>query len=413
MVQYMSTSPRKSKTPGPDKPAKVAKPRRPGLPVVALWISLDMPYGRMVLKGILDYLKRKPNWSIPLHGVEAVNQPVEFVRKHASGLIGQFYTPEQVRQALSFGIPVVNLTQGPPNSDIPSVCLDNLKIGRMAAGHLIEVGCGNLYCVGDEQVGYANYRWQGFQQMATEMGVPVKLLPVTLNCPPAQIINPIHFSSMIRHLPPASGVFGVNDIVAFGFLRACVKAGKSIPADVAVVGCNDDDIICQLPSPSMTSIQTPGHEVGYRAAELLDSLFERTLGDLPKHQLVNPGLLVPRESSDRLVTLDANLAQALRYIRQHAKEPIYVTDVVDANRLGRRALENLFKEHIGHGIYEEIRRAHLSHAEGLLKNSDLTISQIAVKSGFASTPCLERAFFKKYKCSAATWRDANHAKMVR
>ncbi len=378
-----------------------------GVSTIALWIGLDTLYGRAALSGILSYMKRNPGWSIPMNGIEPVNQSSETVSRLATGLIGQFYTEAEVSQALSFGIPVVNLTEGPSGCNLPTICLDNVAVGRTAAKHLVEVGCRFLYCLHDPKMGYSRKRWEGFQAFAMEEGLDVTAIPQDLSKPLAAIIDKRNFQEIARHLPSGSGVFGVNDTVVFGFMRHCVDIGRSIPSEIAVMGCNDDDVLCQLASPSITSIQVLGHDIGFKAAELLDTLIGRRLAELPHRQKVLPGRLISRESSDRLATLDPNLAQALRFIREHATQPIYASDVVEANKLRRRALENLFKQHVGHGIYEEIRLSHLRSVEDLLENSDLTIAQIATQTGFVTAPSLERAFMKKNACTASAWRQSN------
>jgi LacI family transcriptional regulator len=381
--------------------------QRPSKSTVALWIDLKSLYGRAVLSGILAFVKHKPGWSIPMSGAEPVNQSIQIVSGQASGLIGQFYTNEQVLQAISFDIPVVNVTDGPLGCTLPTVCLDNPTIGRMAAAHLMEVGCTRLYCLHDPEIGFSRMRWKGFSDRALEDGIEAKAIPIDLNKNLDAVIDKRNFSKTIRRLPEGSGVFGVNDTVAFGFLQSCVASGRPIPSDIAVMGCNDDDILCQLAVPSLTSIEVLGRDIGYKAAELLDSLLGRRPVRSSARQLMPPGRLIARESSDRLATLDANLAEALRYIREHANRPIYAVDVVDANKLGRRSLEKLFKLHVGHGIYEEIRLTHLQSAEELLQNSQLAISEIATLSGFVTAPCLERAFIKKHACTASFWRKSS------
>jgi LacI family transcriptional regulator len=184
-------------------------------------------------------------------------------------------------------------------------------------------------------------------------------------------------------MPPA---LPITDCVAFCVLQACHALKYSVPDEVAVIGCNDDEFLCQIAVPSLSSIPVPAHEIGFNAAHLLDHLMGRR--ELPPEQMVfQPAPAHVRESTDRVSTVSNDLAVALHFIREHSAERVYVQDVVSAVGIPRRTLELLFQRNVKCGIHEHICQAHLLVAERLLRDDKLTRSEIARQSGFPNATC--------------------------
>jgi AraC-like DNA-binding protein len=203
-----------------------------------------------------------------------------------------------------------------------------------------------------------------------------------------------------------AGIYGATDRIAFGILEACRKRNLHVPSDVAVVGTNADDILCQLATPELSSVDAASFQVGYHAAHMLDYLMGRS-SSAPELCLIPPGPIHVRASSDNLADTDPDLAAAIRFIREHATEPIYVPDVVRANRLSRRSLEILFRKFLNRSIADEIRLAQVNNVKSLLEKTSLTISEIARLSGFSSAVSLEAAFQKFLATSATAYRKAS------
>jgi LacI family transcriptional regulator len=160
---------------------------------------------------------------------------------------------------------------------------------------------------------------------------------------------------------------------------------------VAIVGVDDDDLLCDLARPSLSSVALPGGRIGYEAAAMLERLM---LGRRLKTARIElpPVRLVARQSSDILAIADPEVSQAMRYILAHAAEPIGVADVLRAVPVSRRSLERRFRRLLRRGIGEEIRRAHLERAKGLLVDSELPMSRVAARSGFTDSRQLSIVF---------------------
>ncbi len=164
-----------------------------------------------------------------------------------------------------------------------------------------------------------------------------------------------------------------------------------VPDDVAVVGVDDDQLVCELSNPPLSSVALNAEQGGYRAAELLDALMFRRKRK-PKLIKVEPLWVVARQSTDVVAVEDQEVAAALRYIRENARAPIGVDDVVEQLVLSRRALEIRFKQSLGRSIRSEIQRVRLGWAKQLLVETNISVARVAEDAGFNSLSYLSRIF---------------------
>jgi len=187
------------------------------------------------------------------------------------------------------------------------------------------------------------------------------------------------------------GLFASHDSQGVQLSEYCRHLGLRVPDEVAIVGADDDDLLCDLARPSLSSIALPGERIGHEAARMLEQLMAHER--LAARQVVLPPVrLVVRASSDMQALPDADVAAAVRYIRDHAHQPIDVRDLLAAVPVSRRSLERRFRRHLDRGIWEEIRRSHLERAKTLLADTDLPMSVVAQRSGFSDSRQLSIAF---------------------
>jgi LacI family transcriptional regulator len=195
-------------------------------------------------------------------------------------------------------------------------------------------------------------------------------------------------------LPKSIGVAGCNDDWAHRLLNTARRTGLKVPDEIAVLGVDDDELFNTLVSPSLSSILLPLEQIGFEAAAMLDRIMDGGKPDVdPK--LLPPVRVVPRASTDVLSLNDAEVVQALRFIRNKANQPIQVDDVLDHVPLSRRSLERKFQRLVGHSISAEIRRAHIERAKDLLISTDLAMPEVATGSGFTSATRLGIVFQKE------------------
>ena len=195
----------------------------------------------------------------------------------------------------------------------------------------------------------------------------------------------------MMELPKPVGVFTANDQLGLQLAEVCRMIGIRVPDEVSIVGVDNDELVCQLATPPLSSISGGGEQTGYAAAAMLDRCMR---GEAPPRQpvLVPPAALITRQSSDILTVKDPDVQTVVRFIRDHATQPLAVDDVLGELPISRRSIERKFRSLLGRTLLEEIHRVRLEHVKRLLSETDRTIADIAVQTGFGSPERLTIVF---------------------
>ncbi len=201
------------------------------------------------------------------------------------------------------------------------------------------------------------------------------------------------------------GIFATNDQLASRLLDACQRAQIAVPEEVAVVGCENEETLCTFTSPTLTSVQFDGEQVGFRAAQALDLLMK---GETPENQiLIPPKGIEVRGSSDEWVIEDALVLQAVRMIRESALNGITVGEICGRLNVSRSTLERRMKTHLKRGAKEELLRVRFREVTRLLRNTDFTIETISDMAGFSHAHYLQTAFRERYQLTPGEYRRKN------
>jgi LacI family transcriptional regulator, galactose operon repressor len=352
---------------------------------IGLALDAVAAYGRGIVRGVMSYTHTKPRWTINVEPQWSFSKPVGIERWDVDGLIVQTFSREFEKRVINLGLPATNVSNFCPGElHLPSVLPDDDAVAVMAADYLISLGFRQLaYCwSGTTQFG--RLRLQAFRRRAAESGIPVH----ECNTMSTQL------DKWVRDLPKPIGVLGCNDDFAHRVLNAVRQQGIKVPDQLAVLGVDNDELFNTLVTPSLSSIALPAEQIGFEAAAQLDRLMN---GEKlkPLVTLLPPVRVIPRASTDVLSIEDEDIVAAVRFIREHAAEPLQVDDVLDHVPLSRRSLERRFRQLVRHSISDEIRRAHIDRAKDLLANSDLAMSQVAAASGFTTASRLGIVFHRE------------------
>jgi len=198
-------------------------------------------------------------------------------------------------------------------------------------------------------------------------------------------------SAWIRSQPKPIGVLAADDATGLAVLDACRRGDVAVPDDVAVIGIGNDETLCDLAIPPLSSIDVNAAGAGYEAAALLDRLMDG--GSAPNRPIkLAPRGVITRRSTDTVAAEDEEVARAVSFIRERACGGLQVGDVLAHTGMSRASLQQRMKQLLGRTIHQEIQRARLNRAKHLLAMSGLTIKQVARESGFASVQYMTRVF---------------------
>ena len=318
--------------------------------------------------------------------------------------------PAMRRLIRAVRVPVVDLGRDFPEIRCPRVLLDQHAIGRMGAGHLLDRGIRQLLFYSHTvDVRVASVRWQGFRAQAEERGGTARELvwDSTRSLPRGRTRLDWLAAALLK-LPRPIGVMTVNDAVAADVLQAADRAGLHVPEKVAVVGVDNDPILTTLGDVPLSSIDTAREVAGYEAAALLDRLMD---GDpAPAATLLIPPVgVVTRQSTEMSAVADANLRKVTQFIAEHFREPISVADVADQAFIGRRRLQDLFRDTFGRSVHEEILRQRLLCSQRLLSTTTHKLDQVAELSGFGTGMQLSKTFRRELNVTPMEYRRKHRA----
>jgi LacI family transcriptional regulator len=339
-------------------------------------------HGRGILAGIAGW-RVAANWILQMPATWSFREtPLLWPNLPLDGLVVAVHGELVERAVAARGLPCVNVSSISPQLSLPTVQCDNVACGRLAGQHLLDAGLRHFAFAGHRGVGYTEDRLAGFREVVEAAGHTVAVADHRAQADSTADQRAM-ISPWLAGLPRPLGMYAVNDQAGMGVLETCRTIGLHVPEDVAVIGTDNDELIVSLSTPPLTSIDTDARRIGYEAARLLDAILN---GEPPLTDriLVPPRGLVPRASTDVIAVEDADVATALRFIRQHADRPIGVPDVLDRVPLSRRPLEKRFRALLGRSILDEIHRVHVDRAKTLLLSTDLTLPQVARRSGMPS-----------------------------
>ena len=230
--------------------------------------------------------------------------------------------------------------------DLPRVAASLESQGRVAGEHLLSCGLRRFAYVGFVQLAYVRQQYQAFSKTIRKVGA--SCIVFRLNRPVAAdwSAGQQELASWLQALPKPVGVLAWNTNDGRRVIDACRLAKLSVPEQVAILTCDDDEILCEACSPSLSGVVTPVQQIGRDAAALLDRLM---CGRRPPKRplFIDPIGVASRHSTDILAVEDQELAQAVRFIRTHASQRIGVSDVLRAVPISRRRLEMGFREELG------------------------------------------------------------------
>lgn len=373
---------------------------------ICLVLTPSLDYCRRILRGIKEYAETKPDWLL----LPVAPEP-QAVRALAalkpSGVIAHIYTPQIAERLQTLRRPLVNVSSVLADLPFPRVGVDDAEVGRLAALHLLERGFTSFGFVGQCHHAYSLERERGFRVAIAEAGHAVACYHERCE----RLFSPTgHLWALdcdvqrwVADLPKPVAIFAPNDIWGLQLAEVCRQLGLRVPEDAALIGVDNDDLLCNLARPALSSIRLPAERVGLEAAALLDRLL--TGAKAPRWPLLLPPLgVAARRSSDALAIEDADVASAVRFIREHRHLPIRVEDVLREVPVSRRGLERRFRTVLQRGLSEEIRRAHLERARELLSTTEMSLSEVARCSGFSSGVHLAVVFRQQVGLTPSAYR---------
>lgn len=378
---------------------------RPAVPSVSVFVETTTSWGRRVVSGIIEYSKINGPWHIELHsgGPEQVFALDE--NWQPDGIIGRVNSAAVARAFRAKGVPVVNCSGIiVPGQKFPTVTGSYVGDAQIAADHFWSRGFSHFAYVGHPGESYVNILYEKFSAILASRNHRCAFHRA--------VARPEGYTQWLRDLPKPVAVLCWGPAVGHTVLDACLKSGISVPHDVAVMGCDFDDLQSEASYPEQTGIQTAAEQIGRTAADLLLTLLRRKKPSKVRYE-IEPLGVIARLSTDTLAIKDPRLAAVMRFIHDHSDESISVDDLLRREPMARRSLERKFRMEFGKTIVEQIRQIRINKLRLLLANTDEPITALAERCGFASYKYLSLVFQQATGMSPRDFRNQNRPRRPR
>jgi LacI family transcriptional regulator len=309
------------------------------------------------------------------------------------------------RRIRTLGVPTVSIGSVRVNG-LPRVKVDDDRLAELAVRHLHAAGIRHFAYCSFFQRKTDEDRGPAFARHVAALGLQCSFYSDYTRLPAgvAWQSRQRDLALWLSRLEQPVGVFTWNPDVACQVVEACRAASLELPGQIAVVSGDDEPAKCELSSPTISAVAIPVERLGYEAAVLLERLMNGESAPCEPVLIEPCGVLTVRESSGALGKTDSEVHQALRFIREHASEPIGVPEVAESVGTSRRWLERRFRKVLGRSPHEELRQARLDCAKKLLLETDWTLAEVARAAGLTTAPYLNYVFRRETGCTPAEFR---------
>jgi LacI family transcriptional regulator len=383
-------------------------------PRIALIYDARSKYDLKVMEGVAAYLQEGHHYSVFIEENALKDQRLPDLRSwEGDGIIGNFDDPGIARRVTQARLPVVGFGGGyggyVAGSAIPYFYTNNKSIATLAADHLLDRGFKHFaYCGYAKSPinGWSQERQDAFENYLRKRAASCATFDRFPRSNHDWATLQRYLGEWLKKLPKPLGVMAANDNRGRQVLEACRAYNIAVPDEIAVVGVDNDELLCRLSSPPLSSVEQGAKGLGYAAAALLEQMIQGH-NSRKRHHVFDPTTVVTRQSTDVLAIDDPKVAQAMAFIRGHSSEGIKVPHVVSAVAISRSGLETRFTSALGYSIHTAIGHTKLERVRQLVTETDMPLKQIASESGFKSVQHMTTVFVKSFGQTPGRYRQTS------
>lgn len=381
-------------------------------PRVAVLVDTSNEWGRRLVKGVSSYAIKHGPWKLWVNPTGQVSLPSNW---NGAGVIAPLESAADVQRLSRPNRAIVNVSaESFADFKIPTVTSNVETVAELSLSHFNQRGLKNYAFVGPLQRPCVRRQASAFQKQVRDSGFNCEFFDCVFD---SNVVEGWgerrqNLVNWLSKLPKPTGIFTWNTISAIDIVDACSNNGMSVPDDISVLAGDDDTLLCNTTSPTLSGILTASEQIGFAAAKRLDAMLNPQLnGQAPGSvELIDPIMINSRQSTDSLAINDPDLLSAVRFIRMNACCGITVQEVADSVPIGRRSLERKFKECFGRTPLDEIQRLRLGRVRELLVQTDLPISKIAKDAGFGTPEYMTTMFKCRFGLTPLKFRSQSRAR---
>ena len=371
---------------------------------IALVMGLTDTYEHGIARGVVRYAKGRTDWD--LYGYGWMFRPFDALEVwQGDGIIARVESRQEAELIARLSAPVVDVAGAYRMASFATVTNDDVTTGQRAGEYLASCGFRRFAYCGVAGTGWSARRLSGFQAAVRRIDRAPAVFEESL--PWWETLDTSgRLRAWLNALRRPVGIFASNDTAGLKLADLCRDLGIQVPDSLAILGVDNEDILCEMTSPTLSSIELDCESIGYRAAVLLEELMEAGGQSRRSRRslVVPPKDVMERESTRVFASEDPIVEKAMRYIRLHGTSRVTVGSILSAIPASRRSLETRFKKATGRTLRAEIVRVRLAHARALLRTTTLTVGDVAAECGFGSAQRFHEAFRETEGISPGRYR---------
>jgi len=352
---------------------------------IILLLNLQIGYCRRAIRGIAAFASKK-KWL--LEELPATTESVAlFTQIAPAGVIAHVLDKDFGQILERVDCPVVSISSNQEELNLPSIDADQAAVGRLAAEYFWELGYRAFAYFGSATASFSMQRERGYSDFLESHGIAVRTnhIDYTLRAPfERNVVNaPDSIGEWLADLPKPIAMLCSNDEHAHMISSICQIRGYAIPDEISVLGVDNDETFCSLSSPSLSSVDNPGEEIGYRAAIMLDEMIQN--GGVASSQRIQPIHIIERASTQRFASEDEEITAILSIIERNLRDPtLSVETIAEKADCSRRSLERKISRKLGMTVLNIIHRSRVGKAKSLLRDTTIPLTTIASECGFSN-----------------------------
>lgn len=376
---------------------------------ILLLTDFSSGYSRSLLENVVRYAREVGPWAFyrmplyfrELYGDEGV---VEWAKKwEADAIIAQF-SDIDLSVLNQLNIPIIVQNYKERSSGISNLTGDYFGTGVIAANFFLHKGYKSFAYYGLTDTVWGRELGEGFKKIVSNKGYEVYEFNNRKRVPSEKWSFDVEqVSRWLLSLPKPIALFACDDYYALQITEVCKMYDISIPEEIAVLGVDNDKLLCNISDPQLSSIELDIENGGYEAGKLLHQFIEKKI-IAPVDIIIKPVRIVPRASTERFAVSDRHIEQLLQYIDNNYQNPLSVDELTQIIPFSRRVLEKKFKRETGTSVYQYLLDLRIEKFADLLITTDLPLIEAATRSGFTDYKNISRIFTKAKEMTPLQYR---------
>lgn len=376
---------------------------------ILLLTDFSSGYSRSLLENVVRYAREVGPWAfyrMPLYFRELYGdeEVVEWAKKWGADAIIAQFSDIDLSVLNQLNIPIIVQNYKERSSGISNLTGDYFGTGVIAANFFLHKGYKSFAYYGLTDTVWGRERGEGFKKIVSNKGYEVYEFNNRKRVPSEKWSFDVEqVSRWLLSLPKPIALFACDDYYALQITEVCKMYDISIPEEIAVLGVDNDKLLCNISDPQLSSIELDIENGGYEAGKLLHQFIEKKI-IAPVDIIIKPVRIVPRASTERFAVSDRHIEQLLQYIDNNYQNPLSVDELTQIIPFSRRVLEKKFKRETGTSVYQYLLDLRIEKFADLLITTDLPLIEAATRSGFTDYKNISRIFTKAKEMTPLQYR---------